>query len=110
MTEEIKFVDVVAGPYSGKRLQMSAADADAAVADGWATDPNAPPPDPKEKPKDPPTEEQRNAMLEKAEKAARKLRGEKEPVEDLPNLPKRRDMHASESGGYSTRSTTTKEK
>ena len=39
MTDEIREVSVIAGPYSGKRLTMPAADAETAINDHWARDP-----------------------------------------------------------------------
>jgi hypothetical protein len=76
-TDEPAVVQVIAGPYAGQRLTMSMADADAAIADKWAIDPNAPAPT--EEPKAM-TDDERAQIAEKAEKAARKLRGEAEPT------------------------------
>jgi hypothetical protein len=81
-----------AGPYAGQRLTVSPAEAKQAIADGWAVDPDAPPPAADEAPKDV-TPEQRAKTLEAAEKAANKLRGE----------PETRDMTPDEGGHYKTR-------
>lgn len=77
-SDEPAAVQVVAGPYAGQRLTMSRADADAAIAEKWAVDPSALPPKEEAKPM---TEEERAEIKAKAEKAARKLRGEPEPEE-----------------------------
>lgn len=78
MNDEPKTIEAIYGPYAGQRLLMQAADADQAIADGWARDPFA-------KPSDEPAKELSgedvSKIQEKAEKAARKLRGE-EPKEE----------------------------
>lgn len=76
MPDENKTIEATAGPYKGQRLTMPAADADQAIADGWARDPFAPAPGPDDKPAKEPTDEERQAVMDKAEKAAKKLRGE----------------------------------
>jgi hypothetical protein len=86
MPEEPAAIQVTAGPYAGQRLTMSKADADAAIAEKWAVDPFALPPTKEEEEKQtkeakPMTEEERLEIRAKAEKAARKLRGEPEPEE-----------------------------
>jgi hypothetical protein len=73
MSDESRQIEATLGPYRGQRLTVPTADADRAIADGWATDPFAPPVEPKEQ-----TEEERASAIEAAEKAARKLRGEEE--------------------------------
>lgn len=78
MTDEPTTVQVTAGPYAGQRLTMPAADAAAAIADKWAVDPHAPPPKEGEEAK-PMSDEEISQVKAKAEKAARKLRGEPEP-------------------------------
>jgi hypothetical protein len=112
-TDEPAVVHVVAGPYAGQRLTMSKADADAAIADKWATDPNAPPPKDGEKEAKPMTEEEHAEVKAKAEKAARKLRGEPEPdakpTDDKAQSPPRqepatqRDLGADKPPSYPTR-------
>src|SRR4030095_14152158 len=114
-TDEPAVVQVIAGPYAGQRLTMSAADAAAAVADKWAVDPSAPPRSREEEEKavkeaKPMTEEERAEIKVKAEKAARKLRGEPEPEPAKPAVeaqPHRetatRDLGGDKPSGYSTR-------
>ena len=53
MAEETKVIDVFMGPYRGHRLTVPAADADSAVNNHWATDANAPPPEPDHEPHPP---------------------------------------------------------
>jgi hypothetical protein len=85
--DEPAAIQVTVGPYAGQRLTMSRADADAAIAEKWAVDPFAPPPTKEEEEKQAKeakpmmTEEERAEITAKAEKAARKLRGEPEPEE-----------------------------
>ena len=59
MADETKVIDVMMGPYRGHRLTVSAADADSAVNSHWATDANAPPPEPDEEPHPPLSDEER---------------------------------------------------
>ena len=75
---ETKRVEALYGPYAGTQIDIPAADADAAIADGWARDPFATP-DPKAKPVEW-TQEAHDKAMVAAEKAARKLRGEDEDV------------------------------
>jgi hypothetical protein len=112
-TDEPAVVQAVAGPYAGQRLTMSRADADAAIADKWATDPNAPPPKEGEKEANPMTEDERAQIAEKAEKAARKLRGEPDPdarpEDKAPRQePVTRDLGADSPPRYPTRDITRK--
>lgn len=90
-------IDVTVGPYAGKTLAVSPADAKAAISEGWAKDPSAPPP---EKEPAPLTDEQRAEVMAKAEKAARKLRGEEEPEQ---HGEKPRELAPKPSSGYETR-------
>lgn len=78
MPDETKMIEATAGPYAGQRLTVSKADADEAIADGWARDPFAPPSD---KPAKELTGEEHQAMIAKAEKSARKIRGEDKAME-----------------------------
>jgi hypothetical protein len=97
-TDEPAVIQVTAGPYAGQRLTMSKAEAEAAIAEKWAIDPNAPI-DPKaatEPPKDL-TDEERAEIKAKAETAARKLRGE-------PDQAVTREMAAEHPAPYSTKS------
>jgi hypothetical protein len=112
-TDEPAVVHAVAGPYAGQRLTMPKADADAAIADKWATDPNAPPPKEGEKEAKPMTEEEHAEIKAKAEKAARKLRGEPEPdakpTDDKAQPSATRDLGAEKPPqGYPTRDITRK--
>lgn len=45
MADETRQLDVIMGPYRGHRLTMTAADADSAINNHWATDPAAAPDD-----------------------------------------------------------------
>ena len=98
--ETTRLIEATAGPYRGQRLTMPAADAEEAIAAGWARDPFAPPSD---EPAPLPTQEETHAMLKAAEKAARKLRGEPEPDEAEAGDDDTRDMQAGEAGTYETR-------
>jgi hypothetical protein len=103
-TDEPAVVHVVAGPYAGQRLTMPKADADAAIADKWATDPNAPPPKEGEKEAKPLTEEEHAEIKAKAETAARKLRGEPEPdAKPARHEPVTRELGPGEPHTYQTR-------
>jgi hypothetical protein len=66
------------GPYAGRRLTVSAKEAKQAISEGWARDPLAPEPAEGEEPKEL-TDEERAKIVEKAEAAGRRLRGEEEP-------------------------------
>jgi hypothetical protein len=96
-TDEPAVIQVTVGPYAGQRLTMSKAEAEAAVAEKWAIDPNAPV-DPKASAEPPKalTEEECAQIKAKAEAAARKLRGE-------PELAVTRDMTAEHPAPYSTK-------
>lgn len=78
MADETKRVEALYGPYAGTQLDLPAADAEAAIAAGWARDPFVPPPDEAEW-----TQEAHEKIIEAAEKAARKLRGEDEEETDV---------------------------
>ena len=73
---ETKRIEGLIGPYRENQIDVPVAFADAAIADGWARDPYAPPPD---KPVEWTQEAYDKAMVA-AEKAARILRGEDEDV------------------------------
>lgn len=103
MSDELKTIEGLYGPYAGKRLTVSPADAEQAIADRWAKDPFAPVEEPKEGEElKLLTDEERQEILDKAEKAAKKLRGEEEEGEDKPAAEKKA-MAAEESQGYQTR-------
>jgi hypothetical protein len=75
MTEkQIRRIEALFGPYRGI-IDVPADIAEQAIADGWARDPFAPPPENPE----PFSQEKHDKMLIAAEQAARKLRGEPEP-------------------------------
>jgi hypothetical protein len=100
MADEPVLIDVLAGPYAGARLTVTAAEAKQAIADGWARDPFAE----SEEPMKELTDEQRLKIAEAAEKAARKLRGEEEPG----NGKKAKSLEADKPAAtYETRTTTT---
>jgi hypothetical protein len=75
--EQTRLIEALAGPYSGQRLTLPAADAEAAISAGWARDPFAPAAN---VPANDPA-----AVLVAAEKAARKLRGETNGNGDKPD-------------------------
>lgn len=72
-------IEAMFGPYRGQRLKLSPEDAAAAIADGWARDPNKPNPIQSEAQYHDP--EKVTAATAAAEAAARKFRGEPEPGE-----------------------------
>jgi hypothetical protein len=92
MTDEPSILEIIAGPYRGQRLTMSKAEAEAAIAEKWAIDPNVP-----RQEGEPMTDEQRAEIVAKAGKALRKLRGEAEPQADF------RDMTAEKPAPYVTK-------
>jgi hypothetical protein len=91
MTEETTVVHVTHGPYAGQRLTMSKSEASIAFSEGWAIDPFKPV-DPDKEPKQL-SEEERAHVLEKAEHAVAKLRGEEHE----------KSMKPQHEGGYETR-------
>lgn len=107
MADEPKRIEATHGPYAGKRLDVPADVAEAAIADGWARDPFTEPGEVKEM-----TDEQRQKVLESAEKAARKLRGEEEPDNGKKAKAAKEDrsMEADKPAGYETRSSLPKSK
>ena len=111
MADETKVIDVIMGPYRGTRLTVSAADADAAVNNHWATDANAPPPAPDHEPHPPLSDEERAAALTAAEAWAKQTWATAQGVEPPPppegegGTPLARDMEGDEPGKYTTRST-----
>lgn len=114
MPDETKRIEATLGPYAGSHLDLPSADAEQAIADGWARDPYAAP--------DPNAgtpafdQEKHDKTMVAAEKAARKLRGEPEPEEHekarksaAKNETRTSSMEADTTGkGYETRATTTK--
>lgn len=73
-------IEATHGPYKGQRLTMKKADADKAIADGWAKDPFKLPDEKQDKPERDETSDEDKAdkhakATEAAEKAANKLRG-----------------------------------
>jgi len=91
-------IKATAGPYKGKRLTVSEADAKAAIKDGWAVDPFAEPAEAKEL-----SEEDRAKIAAKATEAAARLRGEAEAAKA--GKTETRAMEAEDSAEYQTRST-----
>lgn len=109
MSEDV-MIEATHGPYAGKRLSVSEADAKAAIKDGWAKDPYAPAPEPTEA-----TEvkevsaEDRQKIIDAANKAAAKLRGET-TEEDESDGKKSRAMEAEDPADYQTKSSGAKSK
>lgn len=95
MTDETVVVHVTHGSYAGQRLTLSKHDADAAISDGWAIDPFKPV-EPDKEPKQL-SEEERAHVLEKAEHAVAKLRGEEKEKDH------EKSMKPREESGYETR-------
>jgi hypothetical protein len=108
-TSETKRVEAIAGPWAGRQIDLPSADADQAIADGWARDPFAPPADPNAEPEEF-DQEKHDTMTAAAEKAARKIRGEKEPDEAGEKIDKANETRSLEAdkpattAGYQTRS------
>jgi hypothetical protein len=109
MADETKVIDVIMGPYRGTRLTVSAADADAAVNNHWATDSNAPPPAQDHEPHPPLSEEERAAALTAAEAWAQQTWATAQGIEPPPPPEGgvTRAMAADESGTYTTRAART---
>jgi len=76
--EDARQVEILHGPLAGMLVTIGGKTADEGVKDGWARNPNDPPPDhPREF-----TEKEFDDMLAKANKAARRLRGERDDDDD----------------------------
>lgn len=109
MSDETKVIDVLLGPYRNQRLTVSAADAESAVNNHWATDPDAAP---DEHPHPPLSDEERQAAYEAANDWATTqwaiAQGEPEapppPEGEAGGEPVSRDMEGDEPGKYTTRS------
>src|SRR4249919_1647672 len=84
MAEETKVIDVFMGPYRGNRLTVSAADAQSAVNNHWATDADAPPPEPDHEPHPPLSDEERQAALNAAHEWANKTWAAAQGIEPPP--------------------------
>jgi hypothetical protein len=98
-----KMVDVILGPYRNQRLTMSAADAQSAVNNHWATDPEAAPDD---HPHPPLTDEERQAAHDAANDWAQATWDAAqgiEPPDPPPEGGVTRDMSADEPGKHTTR-------
>jgi hypothetical protein len=108
MSEDV-MIEATHGPYAGKRLSVSEADAKAAIKEGWAKDPYAPAPEPSDEPVEVKevSAEDRQKIIDAANKAAAKLRGE--PTDDSDGK-KSRAVEAEDPAEYQTRSTTAKSK
>lgn len=109
MSDETKVIDVLLGPYRGHRLKVSAADAESAVNNHWATDADAPPPGPDEEAHPPLSEEERTAAFDAAHEWANKqwaiAQGEPEETPPPEGGVETRDMAADDPAQYATRST-----
>ncbi len=102
MADETKEVEALIGPYRGKRLTMSAADADAAINDHWAIDPFEVADD-----DHPPlTDEERSAALDAANawSDAQQAAASGEEPPPPPEGGITRSMGADDAGKYKTRS------
>lgn len=125
MTDETRLVNVTHGPYAGGRLTLPKGEAESAISEGWAVDPFAekpprfewegPPPETltdeqrkqlreRDEPKQL-SDEERSKVIEKAEQAAKKLRGEDEESVKKRHEEQQRAMTAGQShgGSYETR-------
>ena len=126
MADETRQIQVLMGPYRDHRLTVSAADADAAINNHWAVDPNATH-DPDEEPHPPLSDEERTAALEAAQTWAQlqwDTAQQVPPTEPAPEPPptegtattrskrqEQRDMKPDEaSGSYATRDTSERPK
>ncbi len=111
MADETKTIDVILGPYRGHRLTVPAADADSAVNNHWATDANAPPPEPDHEPHPPLSDEERTAALDAATTWAHSTwataQGIEPPEPPPPEGGVTRDMEGDEPGKYTTRAART---
>jgi hypothetical protein len=110
MSEDV-MIEATHGPYAGKRLSVSEADARAAIKDGWAKDPYAPAPEPSDEPAEVKevSAEDRQKIIDAANKAAAKLRGET-TEEDESDGKKSRAMEAEDPADYQTKSSAHKSK
>ena len=111
MADETKVIDVIMGPYRGHRLTVSAADAQSAVNNHWATDPDAPLPDADHEPHPPLSDEERTAAFDAAHEWAKQTWATAQGTEPPPppegegGTPLARDMEGDEPGKYTTRAT-----
>jgi hypothetical protein len=101
--EPVRIVATV-GPFAGQSLDVAAAEAKKAIAEGWARDPFAEPPEAKEQ-----TEEERWDVLQAANKGAARLRGEEAP-DDGKKAKETKSLEADKPENYETRSTLPKSK
>jgi hypothetical protein len=108
MADETKRIEALYGPHAGRRLDVPADVAAAAIADGWARDPFAPAEEAKEVKEM--TAEDRQKVLEAAHKADRKLRGEEDADNGKKAKKEDRSMEADKPAGYEIRSTLPKSK
>lgn len=92
---ETKRIEALYGPYAGSQIDIPTADADQAIADGWARDPFAPPAEPSDEPVEYDREAHEKA-IEAAEKAARKFRGEDTEDDMKARKPKKADSKVKE--------------
>lgn len=101
---ETKRIQPTHGVYANTHIDIPTADAEAAIADGWAIDPYAEvDPNPRAEPKEFSAEDHANATAA-ADRYTRKLRGEPEPDEAKPaKKAEAKSSDASGDAGYQTR-------
>jgi hypothetical protein len=112
MADELKRIRPIWGEFADRDIDLPTADADQAIADGWAFDPHS------EEPRELPpilTEEERQGMLDLSAAAMRKARGEPDPAPPEPEVDppvthrKSRALTSEEeSGSYQTRGSSSK--
>ena len=78
--QETKRIEALFGPLAGSIMDIPTADADAAISDGWARDPFATPSAEDEQKQKEWSAETHEKVIEAAEKAARKIRGEEDDL------------------------------
>ena len=110
MAEDTKVIDVIMGPYRGHRLTVSAADAESAINNHWATDADALPLGPDDHPHPPLSDEERTGALDAANEWAKETWATAqgtEPEQPPPDGESEggitRDMEGDEPGKYTTR-------
>ena len=110
MAEDTKVIDVLLGPYRGHRLTVSAADAESAINNHWATDADALPLGPDDHPHPPLSEDERQEAYAAAHDWANTQWQIAQGEPDEPPPPEggeggiTRDMEGDEPGKYTTRS------
>jgi hypothetical protein len=97
--EETKQIMPMLGPYAGQRISVPIADADKALADGWASDPFAAEPAPLREL----TPDEHFEATKEAELYARKWRGEEVPEAGPQTKTEKKAMEARPGADYETR-------